>query len=73
MPSPANRSVEKEVIRSYCLVHARRTIFELKETYPAECEVVLKVVSKVYQHDAEAAALSACHYPNFFTERCTSS
>jgi transposase len=54
----ANSSVEKEVITSYCLVHARRTVFELKDTYRAECEVVLSAVGKVYLHDAEAAALS---------------
>jgi transposase len=54
----ANTSVEKEVITSYCLVHARRTVFELKETYPAACEVVLNAVGKVYQHEAEAAELS---------------
>lgn len=54
----ANTSVEKEVITSYCLVHARRTIFELKEVYPAECRIVLCAVGKVYQHEAEAAELS---------------
>jgi transposase len=55
----ANSSVEKEVITSYCLVHARRTIFELKSTYPAACEVVLKAVGEVYQQEAEAVELSA--------------
>lgn len=54
----ANSSVKKEVITSYCLVHARRTVFELKDSYPAECEVVLEAVGKVYQHEAEAAELS---------------
>ncbi len=54
----ANSSVEKEVITSYCLVHARRTVFELKETYPVECQVVLDAVSQVYQHEVEAAQLS---------------
>jgi hypothetical protein len=54
----ANSSVGKEVITSYCLVHARRTVFELKETYPAECKVVLDAVGKVYQHETEAADLS---------------
>jgi len=55
----ANSSVEKEVITSYCLVHARRTVFELKGTYPSECEIVLDAVGKVYQHEAEASGLSA--------------
>jgi hypothetical protein len=54
----ANTSVEQEVISAYCLVQARRTVFELRETYPAEGEVVLEAVGKVYQSEAEAAGLS---------------
>ena len=54
----ANTSVEKGVITAYCLVHARRTVFELKDLYPAECEVVLDAVGKVYQHETEATGLS---------------
>ncbi len=54
----ANSSVEKEVITSYCLAHARRTVFELRDIYRSECEVVLAAVGKVYQHDTEAAGLS---------------
>lgn len=54
----ANSSVEKEVITSYCLAHARRTVFELKESYWAECQVVLDAIGKVYQHETEAADLS---------------
>lgn len=54
----ANSSVEKKVITSYCLVHARRTIFELKDLYPSECEIVLDAVGKVYRHETEAADLS---------------
>ncbi len=37
----ANTSVEKGVIRSCCLAHARRKVFELKDDYPADCAVVL--------------------------------
>jgi hypothetical protein len=54
----ANSSVEKGVITAYCLAHARRTVFELKDIYPAESEVVLDAVGKVYQHETEAAGLS---------------
>jgi hypothetical protein len=39
-------------------VHARRTIFELKDLYPSECEIVLDAVGKVYRHETEAADLS---------------
>jgi hypothetical protein len=55
----ANTSVEKEVISGYCLVHARRKVYELREDYPAQCSVVLDAVSKVYGYEAETAALSA--------------
>ncbi len=50
----ANTSVEKEVIISFCLAHARRKVFELRENYPSECAVVLDAVGKVYQNEAEA-------------------
>jgi transposase len=53
----ANTSVEKNVIRAYCLAHARRKVFELREDYPAECAVVLDAVGKVYGYEAEAAGM----------------
>jgi transposase len=53
-----NISAEKEVITSYCLAHARRTVFELQEIYPAACEVVLEAVGKVYQHETKTAGLN---------------
>src|SRR5215470_3116553 len=55
----ANTSVEKNVIRAYCLAHARRKVFELKEDYPAECAVVLDAVGKVYEYEAETAEMSS--------------
>jgi transposase len=54
----ANTSVEKNVISAYCLAHARRKVFELKEDYPAECEVVLDAVGKVYGHEGETEGMS---------------
>lgn len=54
----ANTSVEKEVISGYCLVHARRKAYELRDDYPQQCAVVLEAVSKVYRYEAETAALS---------------
>jgi hypothetical protein len=53
----ANTSVEKNVIRAYCLAHARRKVFELKDDYPAECVVVLDAVGKVYGYEAETAGM----------------
>jgi len=54
----ANTSVEKNVISAYCLAHARRKVFELKEDYPAECAVVLDAVGKVYGHEGETEGMS---------------
>jgi transposase len=54
----ANTSVEKNVISAYCLAHARRKIFELKEDYPAECAVVLDAVGKVYGYEAETTEMN---------------
>src|SRR5262249_12959794 len=55
----ANTSVEKNVVRAYCLAHARRKVFELKEDYPAQCAVVLDAVGRVYGHDAETAEMNS--------------
>ena len=54
----ANTSVEKEVISGYCLVHARRKLYELREDYPVECGVALDAVSKVYENEAETEGMS---------------
>lgn len=54
----ANTSVEKNVISAYCLAHARRKVFELKEDYPAECAVVLDAVGKVYGYEGETEGMS---------------
>jgi transposase len=53
----ANTSVEKNVISAYCLAHARRKVFELREDYPTECAVVLDAVGKVYGYEAETAGM----------------
>lgn len=54
----ANRSVEGDVIHAFCLAHARRKVFELKEDYPAECEVVLGAVGKVYGYEDQTVEMS---------------
>jgi transposase len=54
----ANTSVEKNVISAYCLAHARRKVFELKEDYPAECAVVLDAIGKVYGYEGETEGMS---------------
>lgn len=57
---PANRSGDHgvEVIEGACLVHGRRQVFELAETYPTECRVVLDAVGKVYENEAATAGMS---------------
>jgi hypothetical protein len=54
----ANTSVEKDVTSGYCLVHARRKVWELRDDYPAQCAFVLDAVSKVYGYEAETAGMS---------------
>jgi hypothetical protein len=54
----ANTSVEKNVLRAYCLAHARRKAFELKDDYPVECAVVLDAIGKVYGYEAETAKMT---------------
>lgn len=54
----ANTSVEKEVRSGYCLVHARRKVYELREEYPTECAIVLEAISKVYEYEAETMGMS---------------
>jgi hypothetical protein len=53
----ANTSVEKEVTSGYCLIHARRKVYELREDYPTQCAVVLRAVSKIYEYEAETATM----------------
>jgi hypothetical protein len=55
----ANTSVEKNVISGYCLVHARRKVYELREDYPCECGIVLDAVAQVYEYEAETIGMSA--------------
>jgi hypothetical protein len=54
----ANTSVEKNVISAYCLAHARRKVFELKDDYPDECAVVLDAVGKVYGYEGKTEGMS---------------
>ncbi len=38
-------------VLAFCLVHGRRTFWELSETYPPEAEFVLEQISEVYRHE----------------------
>jgi hypothetical protein len=42
------------VIRCHCLAHGRRKFSDLAEVFPHECQVVLTVLSQVFDHDEQA-------------------
>jgi hypothetical protein len=45
---------ESRLIRCHCLAHGRRKFSDLAEVFPHECQVVLKVIGQVFEHDAQA-------------------
>jgi hypothetical protein len=45
---------ETAVIRCHCLAHGRRKFSDLEEAFPHECQVVLDVISQVFDHDEQA-------------------
>lgn len=42
------------LLRCHCLAHGRRTFRDLDDVFPHECQVVLDVISPVFDHDAQA-------------------
>jgi len=49
-----NEVDETAVIRCHCLAHGRRQFSDIAEVFPVECQVVLEVLTQVFDHDAEA-------------------
>ena len=45
---------EARLIRCHCLAHGRRTCSALEAVFPHECQVVLDVISQVFDHDEPA-------------------
>jgi transposase len=45
---------EARLIRCHCLAHGRRKFSDLEEVFPHECQVVLEVLSQVFDHDEQA-------------------
>jgi transposase len=45
---------EAAVIRCHCLAHGRRKCSDLEAVFPHECQVVLEVLSQVFDHDEQA-------------------
>jgi len=45
---------ESRLIRCHCLAHSRRKFSDLEAVFPHECQVVLEVLSQVFDHDEQA-------------------
>jgi hypothetical protein len=45
---------EAAVIRCHCLAHGRRKFSDLAAVFPHACQVVLEVLSQVFDHDEQA-------------------
>ena len=45
---------ESMLIRCHCLAHGRRKFSDLAEVFPHACQVVLEVLSQVFDHDEQA-------------------
>jgi hypothetical protein len=45
---------EAAVIRCHCLAHGRRQFSDLEAVFPHECQMVLDVLSQVFDHDEHA-------------------
>lgn len=52
IPKRMDESLIARWIFCFCLVHGRRKFYEIKHLYSKECELVLDVISQVYQHEA---------------------
>src|SRR5437879_4057598 len=50
---------ESRLIRCHCLAHGRRKFSELEDVFPQECQVVLQVLSQVFDHDEQARLAQA--------------
>ena len=44
---------ESRLMRCHCLAHGRRKFSDLAEMFPHECQVVLEVLSAVFDHDEQ--------------------
>jgi transposase len=49
-----NEADETPLIRCHCLAHGRRQFSDLADVFPHECQVVLEVISAVFDHDEQA-------------------
>jgi transposase len=54
----ANWIGQEKVIGAKCLAHGRRNVLDLAAIHPAECDVVLNALGKVYGYEAETKEMS---------------
>jgi hypothetical protein len=64
---------EAAVIRGHCLAHGRRKVSDLVEVFPHECQVVLEVLSAVFDHAEQARQAQRSpdrNYPEPLSSNC---
>jgi transposase len=49
-----NEADETTLIRCHCLAHGRRQFSDLEDMFPQECQVVIKALTQVFDHDEHA-------------------
>jgi len=49
-----NKAEENMLIRCHCLAHGRRQFSALEDVFPVECQMVIKALQQVFDHDEEA-------------------
>jgi hypothetical protein len=49
----ANTSGNKGTISCWCMVHARRNFFLIREQFPTECKYVLDAIGQLYQYEQD--------------------
>lgn len=51
-PKTLSPKLLAKLIMCYCLVHARRNFFKIKDFFVEECEYVLTVIAEIYKNEA---------------------
>ena len=54
----ANLSKVKSSRSGYCLVHARRELYDIREKYPAESTYVFNIIREIYRNEEEAVLMN---------------
>ena len=54
----ANKKLNTTTILCNCLAHARRKFYEIDESFPKECRIVLDIFSLIYKNEILAQGLA---------------